>query len=97
MEHTGLNSVFQDHVDSAAVKQKNHYRPRHICSSLQVKSVQDFECNLKAGRGHGEVEGEEMQRLHLHKDLHQQHLCVPVPLVTCQAAFFPSSVKTSTA
>lgn len=33
---------------------------------------------------------EEMQRLHLHKDLHPQHLCVPTPLVTCQAAFLPS-------
>lgn len=37
------------------------------------------------------MEGEEMERLHLHKDLHQQHLSVPAPLVTCQAACLPSS------
>jgi len=37
------------------------------------------------------VEGEEIQRLHLYKDLHQQHSRVPAPLVTCQAAFLPPS------
>lgn len=36
-----------------------------------------------------------MQRLHLHKDLHEQHLCVLAPLGTCQAAFLPSQTSTA--